>query len=263
MAAPSSSGRRAVRARSPPRVQPITIAILSFATFVLAGLFGLWLRPDKTHETDGSRDAIRLVQTLLTSMTAAAIGLLLASSSGRFREQEATVATLASKVAVLDLLLKEYGPQTTPVREALRHKTEAARDDIRGSTRGSVKADLPLIEALLLLAPKDDQQRYLHAQIMRYAMEITEGRAALMTRENTYGIQPAMILVLVGWLVVLFFASGLYAPANRMMIAAMVVGALAFASALLMVLEQDRPFHGLLPVTTAPLDEALKVMESR
>jgi hypothetical protein len=84
-----------------------------------------------------------------------------------------------------------------------------------------------------------------------------------MTRENTYGIQPAMILVLVGWLVVLFFASGLYAPANRMMITAMVVGALAFASALLMVLEQDRPFHGLLPVTTAPLDEALKVMESR
>ena len=32
--------------------------------------------------------------------------------------------------------------------------------------------------------------------------------------------------------------------------------------ALMLVLEQDRPFHGLLPVSAAPLDEALKAIRN-
>jgi len=244
-------------------VQPLTIALVAFVLLFSAGLLGLRMQPHERHAADGSRDGIRLVQTLLTGMTAAAIGMLLATSSGRFRDQESTVAALASKVAVLDLLLREYGPETGEIRLQLQRKTEAARDDIRGAARLRIADDLPLLEMVLPLTPRDDRQRIVQAQILRYAMDISEGRATLMTRENTYGIQPAMIALLIGWLMILFFATGLYAPINAMMVTAMLCGALSLSSALLLVLEQDRPFHGLLPVTAVPLEEALRVMRSR
>ena len=242
-------------------MQPIAVALIAFVCFFGAGLAGLWIRPHQEHATDGSRDAVRLVQTLLTGMTAAAIGMLLASSSGRFREQETTVADLASKVLLLDMVLREYGDAAQPVRRALIERTERARDDIGAVKVDSAKA-MPLLEWILPIEPTTPREVFLHSQMARLAMEITQQRAQLMTRENAYGIQPAMMVLLIVWLTVLFFATGLYAPANRTIIAAMGIGAVAFSSALLLVLEQDRPFHGLLPVSAAPLDEALRAIRN-
>ena len=242
-------------------MQPIAVALIAFVCFFGAGLAGLWIRPHHEHATDGSRDAVRLVQTLLTGMTAAAIGMLLASSSGRFREQETTVADLASKVLLLDMVLREYGDAAQPVRRALIERTERARDDIGAVKVDSAKA-MPLLEWILPIEPTTPREVFLHSQMTRLAMEITQQRAQLMTRENAYGIQPAMMVLLIVWLTVLFFATGLYAPANRTIIAAMGIGAVAFSSALMLVLEQDRPFHGLLPVSAAPLDEALKAIRN-
>jgi len=242
-------------------LQPIAVALIAFVCFFGAGLAGLWIRPHQEHATDGSRDAVRLVQTLLTGMTAAAIGMLLASSSGRFREQETTVADLASKVLLLDMVLREYGDAAQPVRRALIERTERARDDIGAVKVDSAKA-MPLLEWILPIEPTTPREVFLHSQMARLAMEITQQRAQLMTRENAYGIQPAMMVLLIVWLTVLFFATGLYAPANRTIIAAMGIGAVAFSSALLLVLEQDRPFHGLLPVSAAPLDEALRAIRN-
>jgi hypothetical protein len=242
-------------------LQPIAVALIAFVCFFGAGLAGLWIRPHHEHATDGSRDAVRLVQTLLTGMTAAAIGMLLASSSGRFREQETTVADLASKVLLLDMVLREYGDAAQPVRRALIERTERARADIGAVKVDSAKA-MPLLEWILPIEPTTPREVFLHSQMARLAMEITQQRAQLMTRENAYGIQPAMMVLLIVWLTVLFFATGLYAPANRTIIAAMGIGAVAFSSALMLVLEQDRPFHGLLPVSAAPLDEALKAIRT-
>jgi hypothetical protein len=243
-------------------LQPVAVALIAFVCFFGAGLAGLWIRPHQEHATDGSRDAVRLVQTLLTGMTAAAIGMLLASSSGRFREQETTVADLASKVLLLDMVLREYGDAAQPVRRALIERTERARNDISAAAKVDIAKATPLLEWILPIEPSTPREVFLHSQMARLAMEITQQRAQLMTRENAYGIQPAMMVLLIVWLTVLFFATGLYAPSNRTIIAAMGIGAVAFSSALLLVLEQDRPFHGLLPVSAAPLDEALRAIRN-
>jgi hypothetical protein len=47
-------------------LQPVAVALIAFVCFFGAGLAGLWIRPHHEHATDGSRDAVRLVQTLLT-----------------------------------------------------------------------------------------------------------------------------------------------------------------------------------------------------
>ena len=171
------------------------------------------------------------------------------------------MADLASKVLLLDMVLREYGDAAQPVRRALIERTERARDDIGAVKVDSAKA-MPLLEWILPIEPTTPREVFLHSQMTRLAMEITQQRAQLMTRENAYGIQPAMMVLLIVWLTVLFFATGLYAPANRTIIAAMGIGAVAFSSALMLVLEQDRPFHGLLPVSAAPLDEALKAIRN-
>jgi hypothetical protein len=149
-----------------------------------------------------------------------------------------------------------------PVRRALIERTERARNDISAAAKVDIAKATPLLEWILPIEPSTPREVFLHSQMARLAMEMTQQRAQLMTRENAYGIQPVMMILLIVWLTVLFLATGLYAPANRTMIVALGIGAVAFSSALLLVLEQDRPFHGLLPVSAAPLDEALRAIRT-
>ena len=64
-------------------------------------------------------------------------------------------------------------------------------------------------------------------------------------------------VVLVFWLVVLFAGFGLYARRNATVIAALFVGALTVAGAIFLILEMNRPYSGLMEISSAPIRDAL------
>ncbi len=64
-------------------------------------------------------------------------------------------------------------------------------------------------------------------------------------------------VVLVFWLVVLFAGFGLYARRNATIIAALFVGALTVAGAIFLILEMNRPYSGLMEISSAPIRDAL------
>jgi hypothetical protein len=64
-------------------------------------------------------------------------------------------------------------------------------------------------------------------------------------------------VVLVFWLVVLFAGFGLYARRNATVIAALFVGALTVADAIFLILEMNRPYSGLMEISSAPIRDAL------
>ena len=64
-------------------------------------------------------------------------------------------------------------------------------------------------------------------------------------------------VVLVFWLVVLFAGFGLYARRNATVIAALFLGALTVSGAIFLILEMNRPYSGLMEISSAPITDAL------
>jgi len=70
---------------------------------------------------------------------------------------------------------------------------------------------------------------------------------------DCYTIQTPLLVVLVFWLAALFASFGLFAPRNATVIAVPCVSALSVAGAILLILEMNQPFQGLVKLSSAPL----------
>ena len=66
--------------------------------------------------------------------------------------------------------------------------------------------------------------------------------------------------MLILWLFVLFVSFGLFAPRNGMVVAALLVGALAIAGAVFLIVDMDSPYTGILVVSPRPMQQALANM---
>ena len=89
-------------------------------------------------------------------------------------------------------------------------------------------------------------------------MAINLGRTRLLLFENAGNSIPLpFLLVLVFWFTIIFSSFGLFAPRNATAIAALLVSALLVCDAIFLILELDRPFEGILQLSSAPLHAAL------
>jgi len=65
-------------------------------------------------------------------------------------------------------------------------------------------------------------------------------------------------VVLLFWLMMLYTSFGLLAPRNATVITVMLVGALALASAIFLILEMNRPMAGFMKVSSGSMRKALE-----
>jgi hypothetical protein len=110
----------------------ISVAV-GFLTFGL-GVLGLYLKrlvPER-HMSAGSRDMIGAVIGLLSLLLVLVLGTLVGSAYGFFATQKGDIESLCARSLELDLAFRQYGPETKPLREALRDSMQEALDAIRG-----------------------------------------------------------------------------------------------------------------------------------
>ena len=67
-------------------------------------------------------------------------------------------------------------------------------------------------------------------------------------------------MTVVGWVFFLFCGFGLMSHGGAMPVIALAVGAIAIASAVLMILDLSNPYLGAFRVSFAPLEQVLSVM---
>src|SRR5881409_284069 len=98
------------------------IALILFIGLVSVTLLGGRLRRLLPAEqlNDESKDAVKMALGLVATMTAILLGLLISSAKGSFDTARSQVMQMAAKVALLDRVLKLYGPETMDARHALR-----------------------------------------------------------------------------------------------------------------------------------------------
>jgi hypothetical protein len=119
------------------------------------------------------------------------------------------------------------------------------------------------------LAPKIDRDRQnpvepglRDAQLAAAKSDIEAiGQSRLqMSFALTAPISYPLLLTVVGWVFFLFCGFGLMSRGGAMSVATLAVGAIAVASAVLLILDLSNPYSGVFRASSAPLEQVLAVM---
>ena len=170
----------------------------------------------------------------------------------------------------LDLALADYGPEANAARAQLREALAKTIDQVWGAsesdsnfaanTFASALQNMRAREKILAaLKPSTDEQRQALAVATSTAEALTQARMQ-MSFALSAPVSYPLLLTVVGWVVCLFCGFGLTSRGTVTSVIALAVGAIAVASAVLLILDLSNPYSGLFRASPAPLEQALAVM---
>ena len=241
-------------------------AVLVSACLLAAVWIGMWLRRflPAAHLSPDSKDTVKLAMGLVATMSALLLGLLVNSAKTSYDTTRIQVMQKASKFALLDRLLVIYGPRAAEVRGKLPALIEGATlllwpedADIQAQSKRVTEIGNAFYVAVLRLEARDDTERALKAQAVSLTLELGQ-LTSLMQAQSTTSISKPMLVVVVLWLVMIFFGFSLVAPANATANFALIASALCVTGALFLILELDRPFDGILRISSEPMLNVLR-----
>ncbi|MGO4173400.1 bestrophin-like domain [Bosea sp. TAF32] len=240
-------------------MEPFTIGILAFFVIFGAALLGMFVknRLPEHHLTPDSRDAIKLATAIIGTLSALALGLLIASAKRSFDDAGAELRTTAARILVLDRVLDHYGPETAEMRQLLRKLVEQRRLVIDSSILNgdSLNDGLdvePIQDRLRDLVPNTDGQRWLQSRALQLTGQVAETRWSRPETEAG-GFPSVFIVFIVFWLALLFVSFGLLTPGNATVTVFLLVSAISVAGALVLIIDMDHPYLGYIRVSDAPL----------
>jgi len=248
-------------------VSPLTIAVIVFFLVLGGGLLGLVLRDllPEQHLSEDSMGAVKLGTGLIATLSALVLGLLIASAKGYYDKVGDEVTQTAVKAVLLDRTLARYGPETKALRGKLHDMFAAAVELMDAGVASLAKGlDAParqqrfeaFQDALQQLTPQSDAQRALQSQAVGLVDELAQARW-LFIEQQEGSISKPLLIVLVLWLGVIFLGFGLVSAKNATVVVVFVLCALSVGGSIFLIEEMDRPFAGLMRISSAPVRNAL------
>ena len=241
----------------------IAVAILIFAGGV-AGMLVNKRLPDHLIP-DNSRDLIKFVIGLTTTLSALVLSLLIASSYGLYSSQKTGLETLAARAVQLDRVLASYGPEAEPGRALIKLALANRYTLLRGS-RGASPDDFSIAKEesrsavfsafLGTLEPTTDRQRRVLSKAYDLAGSIQETRD-LLTLQVESPVSVPLLVILSFWTTMLFFGFGLLTKINATALVSLASGALVLGCAIFLIMELSQPYAGVIRVPTTALGAAL------
>ncbi len=231
---------------------------------VILGMILRAILPEK-HLSAETKDLVKLGMGLVGTMTALVLGLLISSAKGSFDTQRTGLAQMSGNIVVLDRALAHYGPETKEARDMLRasvddmlQKTwpeegsEPGRGQAKSGTEGQYEG---LFEKIQSLEPKTDAQRGWQAQALKMGTDIAQARWQLLAQRSS-SVPTPFLVIMVAWLTLIMTSFSMFAPPNTTGFITLLICAAAVSSAIFLILELDRPFDGMIHVSSAPLHAA-------
>jgi hypothetical protein len=246
-------------------LSPLAISGVAFAFIFSGALAGMVLRrilPD-AHLSADAKDVVRLSMGLIGTIAALVLGLLIASAKTSYDAKNTKLKEITINVILIDGFLDQYGPEALPARRALRTVLPATIDRIwregdpsRSAPFEATTEARAFFDAIQKLAPSNDAQRSIQARVLPLSTELAQARLSLYTQAGN-SIPAPFLAILVFWLSMIFASYSLFIRAEPVVIAALFVCALSAAGALFLILEMDRPFSGMMAISSEPLRNAL------
>jgi hypothetical protein len=244
---------------------------LIVAAFVFAGgILGTQLHhllPAK-HLSKETRDVVMLVTGMLSVLASLVLGLLIATAKSSYDAKGASVRTLAADMVLLDETLRDYGDDALNARRLLRDYATNLLHDVwpEGSANAyliendeAFKSLEGAWEAIRSLKANGERERRLVDDALAASTALLRQRW-LLVEESGPSVRAFVIAILVSWIVAIFVSFGMNAPRNLTVYAALLICAFAMGSAIFLILELDRPFEGLLQISSQPVVKALANM---
>jgi len=219
------------------------------------------------HLSPDSKEAIKLATAVVGTLSALALGFLVASAKTTFDDAETELKTSAARLILLDRVLAQYGAETAEARKKLANLVELritqSWGGLAGATIGTRTADdlgvEPVQTILRGLTPEDDVHRLLKTRALDVSGDIAQAHWLVLETGNE-GLPTAFLVVLTFWLIVIFLTFGLLSPYNGTVISIVIVCAISVGGAIFIVIDMAHPYGGLIYVSDEPLRVALSRM---
>jgi hypothetical protein len=171
------------------------------------------------------------------------------------------VTLVASNTVFLDSLLAHYGPEAGEIREMVRDEVAGLLTRVWPKRPSSASTWTPMDGILIYdkiqgLSPKDDDQQSKKTLALGLAIDLRRMRLISGARIRNSTAMPLMIVEIL-WGTIIFVSFGFLAPRNITAIVSLALCALAVSSGFFLIEEMNRPFDGVLRVSSAPIPEAL------
>jgi hypothetical protein len=248
-------------------MSPLVIAVIVLACVFCSAMLGLLIAgalPDP-HLSADTKDTVRVATALVATLAALVLSLLISSAKSSFDRMGNELLENAARTTELDRALADYGPEAKEAREILK-RAYAARIDLlfprdaprleNEDTPESILRTENLRAKLAQLSPRNDVQRGLQSEALQLTEQIAATRWLLLLQKDE-PIPMTLLTVLVLWLGIIFSTVGLFAPRNATVVAAVFVCALSVSGAILLILEMNTPFSGLITISSAPMRDTL------
>jgi hypothetical protein len=243
------------------------VAVISLIASFGGALAGVLIREwlPVAHFSQDTAEVVKLGTGLIGTMAALVLGLLVASAASEFSAEATGLQNLATNCVLLDRALRHYGPEGVPARQRLRGVVEQAIN--RASNRDLTPRDTAeaapvytaasaMFEAIRDLDPRTNAQRTIQNQCIQVCADLARARWSLIEGADN-PIPTLFLAVLMFWLMAVFLGFGLLSPRNGTVLAVLFVSALSVAAALLIILDLNQPFDGLIRVSIDPIRDAL------
>jgi len=262
-------------------MQDPIFSLIVFAAMCGSAALGFFIHShlSEKHRSSESIALVQLTITLLVTFTAIVLGLLTTSVKAGFDAAYTARGDDAAQLAQLDRCLRDYGPETAPIRDQLRGYVAAViastwPDEPRPTGFAYPDpAKMPRVgESSLLsdvlsdvgrsvrgLKPTDSYHTTQMAACVQDYSDLLNARWKVIEGARP-SISPPFYWVLVIWLSILFGAFGLTARPNAVVATIIVLSALSITSAVFVILDMDEPYGGLFGVPSTAMRNALDDM---
>jgi hypothetical protein len=246
-------------------MSPITICFVAFICIFGSAFAGILLKdilPEHLLSED-SKKIIESARGVVVGLAALTLGLLIATAKTSFDTKSTEMKEASAKMIALNRMLIRYGNESQKARDSLRQVAASGieiidkigKEGFNPKVAGGEKVD-PFMTNLMDLPEHNASQTLVKSSALSIGNEILLSRWKIY-QSSSSTISLVFLSILVFWLMTIFFSLGLIAPFNASVIAALGTAALSMTGAILLTLELDQPYGGLIQLSTQPLKMAL------
>lgn len=256
-------------------------SVLLFVILCASSALGFFVHPrlPERHRSAQSMALVQLAISLLVTFTAIVLGLMTTSVKAGFDDAYKARGGYAAQLAQMDRCLRDYGPDTAPIRADLRGYAAAViastwpdEPPPKGVTYPDT-AGMPLTGEVPVLAniindvglktrsllPADQLHTNLLSACLEDYHDLVQARWKVI--EGARGsISAPFYWVLVFWLALLFGTFSLTAPPNPMVVTVVALCALSVSVIVFVILDMDQPYGGMFGVPSTSMRNALADM---
>jgi hypothetical protein len=245
-------------------------AVVVAATTFAASLLGMGLQLlTPAHTLGDSKATVGAMIGLFTLLLALVLGLLIWTAFSVYATQQSEAQSLGPVAIELDVMMEKYGPEGELGRREFRAAVGRSRARFFGAanhtprpwtieeTRATVRGMSNYFDGL---QPATEAQKQYLATARQLAATYAQTNM-LMARQLSNPVPHFLLIVVVCWSTVLFFANGLIAAINPITVGADLAGAAAIASAIFLILELSQPYSGVFRLSSTGIDALQKALE--